>query len=190
MLKDTVKDFLIQQFELIEKITGPLTNAYLAGGCIASLVLGELPKDYDVWFENPEDFEAAISGLAKNQFEVSDHSSSKYAETFKYAGITVQLVQSRMGKPEVVVPQFDFKHTQSYMKRDGTLVYDEAFILEKKLVFVPGNFSHPVNTMQRVNKFARRGYDIPYETTRDLMLACNKLTEEQIMKSTKHEGSL
>ena len=115
---------------------------------------------------------------------------SKYATTFEVDGKTIQLVESRMGIPEVIVPGFDFKHTHSYMKRDGTLVCDVDFIKKKQLVFVEGNFNHPVNTMQRVAKFARRGYDIPFETTKALMVACTGLDPETIGKSDNHGGSL
>ncbi len=182
-------------FELVETVTGPLPNSYIAGGAIASLVLGEEPKDYDIWFENPEDYYTALNTLGDNIMLFLDNemgvpSTSKYATSFKIRGIDIQLVRSRMGVPEVVVPTFDFKHTQSWMKRDGTMSVDEEFIKRKQLVFVPGNFSHPVNTMQRVNKFARRGYDIPFETTKLLMMECTKLDPDSIGKSDDHGGSL
>lgn len=192
-----IKEKLLQVFEMVEEFTGPLNNSYIAGGAIASLVLGEEPKDYDIWFENPEDYYGAMIGLTNSnlQFLIETGinlsvSTSKYATTFKIQGIDIQLVQSRMGVPEVVVPTFDFKHTQSWMKRDGTMSVDEEFIKSKQLVFVHGNFSHPVNTMQRVNKFARRGYDIPFETTKALMMEITKLDPESIGKSDDHGGSL
>ena len=191
-----IKEKLLQVFKMVEGFTGPLNNSYIAGGAIASLVLGEEPKDYDIWFENPEDYFNAVNSLSNNfrkLLELQGHTpstTSKYATSIKIGGIDVQLVQSRMGAPEVVVPTFDFKHTQSWMKRDGTMSVDEEFIKRKQLVFVPGNFSHPVNTMQRVNKFARRGYDIPFETTKALMMEITKLDPESIGKSDDHGGSL
>lgn len=192
-IKAAVSELLLMVYKEVEKITGPMEGSYIAGGAISSILLGETPKDYDFWFENPEDFQKAQDGIAREQFSglYTERIESKYATTLVLAsGKKIQLVQSRMGVPEVVVPTFDFLHTQSYMKRDGTLVTDIDFIREKKLVYVPGNFSHPVNTMQRVNKFARRGYDIPFETIRDLMVACTGLDPETIGKSDRHTGSL
>lgn len=188
-----MKEHLLNIFNEVEQITGPLQGAFIAGGAIASLVLGETPNDYDIWFEEPAGFLAAFDAVSKNQFDdrISEIINSKYATTLKLkSGTKIQLVQSRFGVPEVLTKQFDFLHTQGYMKRDGTLVCDEEFIKSKKLVFVPGNFSHPVNTMQRVNKFARRGYDIPFETTVELMKACAGLDPETIGKSDRHAGSL
>lgn len=187
--KVSIRDRLKTVFEQVEALTGPLEGAYIAGGAIASLVLGEEPKDYDIWFDDPGVYWAGLNKLMAENPQVCTN-ASKYAHTLNIDGQTIQLVESRMGIPEVVVPGFDFLHTQSYMKRDGTLVVDIDFIKQKKLVFVPGNFSHPVNTMQRVNKFARRGYDIPFETVRDLMIACTSLDPESIGKSDKHAGSL
>lgn len=191
-MRTLIQSTLLQVFSEVEQITGPLPNAYIAGGCIASIILGEEVKDYDIWFETPEDVKLAIG-------TVMDHSEnykyctdvSKYAHTIKLSsGKVIQLVESRLGPAEVIVPGFDFKHTQSYMKRDGTLVADIEFIKKKRLVFSEGNFKHPVNTMQRVYKFARRGYDIPFETTKALMVACTSLDPEAIGKSDTHGGSL
>lgn len=195
MTKEQIVDKLMTIFSQVENLTGPLTEAYIAGGAIASLVLGEEPKDYDVWFEGPWAYEAAVNNLklavGYGEIKSANLVESKYATSFELSdGTKIQLVQSRMGVPEQVVPGFDFKHTQSYMTRTGKLVADVDFIKSKVLVFVPGNFSHPVNTMQRVNKFARRGYDIPFETIRDLMVACTALDPETIGKSDKHAGSM
>ena len=139
-------------------------KAYLAGGCIASLVLDEEPADYDVWFEDIESWEQ-ITGLMK----IPPFRKSKYSWSYTLdSGKKIQLVKSRVGSPEKVTGTFDFKHTQAFYSRDK-LVYDEEFIKSKQLWFVKGNLCHPVNTFQRVLKFSRRGYSVNDRTICDLM---------------------
>lgn len=188
MNQDKIIDNLEMLLTNLNLELGFTPKCYIAGGCIASMVLDEPVKDFDVWFEMPEDFEAVeLAVKARLPF-----TESKYALTITMpiTGHVVQFVKSRMGVAEVLVPGFDFLHTQSYYKQDGTLVYDEALIKSKKLLFVKGNFKHPVNTVQRMLKFARRGYDIPFETVRDIMEATNDLEPNQISGSTKHAGSM
>ncbi len=181
-----IKSHLAEVFINIEKMTGPMPDAFIAGGCIASLVLDEEVKDYDVWFSDPEDYKKASEAIkAKYPFE-----ESKYALTFTLPdGDKVQLVQSRMGVPEVLVPKFDYKHTHSYYTKAGVLKYDEAFIKTKELVFVRGNFDHPVNTMQRMLKFQKRGYNVSTQTVMDLMKDIKEIKDENIYYSGIHGGS-
>lgn len=191
MNSEQIKDHLQLVLMEIHLVIGFTPKCYIAGGCIPSLVLGEKPKDYDLWFDIPDYFEQ-VETTIKRDISSEFFTESKYALTLTLpmSGKIIQFVKSRMGIAEVVVPGFDFLHTHCYYKQDDTLVYDEAFIKEKKLVFVKGNFKHPVNTVQRMLKFARRGYDIPFETVRDIMEATNELEPNQISGSTKHAGSL
>lgn len=191
MDKRAIEFHLDSVYAAVTQYLGFEPKCYFAGGCIASAVLDEKIKDYDLWFEEPAYFEEVVEALAFELKYPILATRSKYAITLNLpTGTTVQFVESRMGVPEQVVGSFDFKHTQSYYVPGKELVYDPEFILSKKLVFNKTNFSHPVNTMQRVLKFARRGYDIPFETIQDLMIATNELESHSIINATKHAGSL
>lgn len=198
MNAEQIKTEMQSLYSELEFLLGYTPLCYVAGGCIASMVLDEEVKDYDLWFENPEDFQQVLKDVldvsASDMLDGYDNlkvKRTKYALTISLSsGKIVQFVESRMGVPEVLVPGFDFKHTQAYYKQDGTLVYDEALIKSKVLVFAQGNFKHPVNTVQRMLKFARRGYDIPFETVQAIMITTNDLEKDQISGAVKHAGSL
>ncbi len=182
-----IKDKLNEIFKEVETCLGFKPTCYIAGGCIASIVLGESPKDYDMWFELPDYFDEVDKSdyVVKNQTK-----KSKYATTVVLpSGKEVQFVRNRMGIPSVLVPTFDFEHTQSYYTQDGTLVYNENFIRSRTLV-LKGPLDHPMNTMERVLKFSKRGFYVPFETLQNLMLKINALSADDIKHFEKHAGSL
>lgn len=162
-----IKNHLQLVMEELYRLGMPRTCAhFVAGGAIASLVLDEQPKDYDVWFGSLEDWNAATKGLNMACTRIS-----KYSATYTLpSGNVVQLVRSRVGTPEKVVGTFDFQHTMShYLPLTGELKVDEEFIKSKALTFVRGNLCHPVNTVQRLLKFSRRGYSINNKCIADIM---------------------
>jgi len=166
--------------ELVLRCSGEAVHAlgrsYVAGGAIVSLVLGETPNDYDIWFRSLEDWQAAVDGLTLTPIR-----KSKYSYTYLLpTGKEIQLVKSRLGEPADVVGTFDFKHTHCYYELGKAPVYDEAFLLSKRLVFVRGNLCHPVNTVQRVLKFVRRGYSVSNQSIADLMNEVGAIYKKQM----------
>lgn len=184
MQESQIKEHLNGVFQEIENYLGFKPKCYFAGGCIASLVLDQDVKDYDVWFETLEDWmdvDVKIS-LADNR--------SKYATTVTLpSGKIIQFVCNRIGTAKEIVPTFDFRHTHSYYLQDGTMSYDPSFILAKRLEFA-GRLDHPINTMERVLKFNKRGYYVPFETLQGLLAAASGLGQDEIKALPKHSGSL
>lgn len=188
-----IKEHLDAVYKEVETFLRFKPSCYIAGGSIASLVYGETPNDYDMWFEDPAEFKRVDVQLTHIVADHNDHvelNRTKYATTLILpSGKKVQFVQNRMGSPSVLVPQFDFRHTQSYYLQDGTLSYDKDFIQRRCLEF-KGNLDHPINTMERVLKFSKRGFFVPFETLQALMIEINKLNIETIKSMEKHGGSL
>lgn len=186
-LDEVIKAKLNAVFSEVETCLGFKPSCYIAGGSIASIVLGEEPKDYDMWFESPEAFKDVDDSRWVTAFQTG---KTKYATTCTLpSGKIVQFVQNRMGPPSQLVPQFDFRHTHSYYLQNGTLSYDRDFI-ERKCLEFKGRLDHPMNTMERVLKFSKRGYYVPFETIQALMLEINKLSVETIRGMEQHGGSL
>lgn len=141
-----------------------IDRCYIAGGAIASLVQGEVPADYDIWFHTIDDWQEVVSHIAQ-----MPKKKTRYSWTYELPnGAIIQLVKSRLGTPEAVTGTFDFKHTQSYFF-NNELKCDREFILSKTLTFVRGNLCHPVNTIQRVLKFNLRGYAVNGQCLADIM---------------------
>lgn len=176
-------------FKELKLSLGQIPNCYIAGGAIASIVLEQEPKDYDIWFENIEDWQEMDTAVTFSN-SVAILKRSKYATTAKLlSGKEIQLVCNRLGKPEELVKTFDFLHTQSYYTKQGELFYDEDFIKRKVLVF-KGNLDHPINTIERTLKFSKRGYFVPFETLQELMIEISKMGEDKIRALPKHTGSM
>lgn len=183
--REEIREHLNEVFSEITAYLGFKPTCYIAGGCIASIVLGERPNDYDVWFELPDYFEQVNKAITDPLAQ-----RTKYATTiFLASGRKVQFVCNRMGHPDGLVPQFDFRHTQSFYTQEGFLSCDIEFISRRCLEFV-GKLDHPINTMERVLKFSKRGYFVPSETLESLMLAITKTDPAIIKGSAKHAGSL
>ena len=185
---ETKTDILLRLQEVyteIEKYLGFKPKCYFAGGCIASIVLGEDVQDYDLWFETPEDF----APVEKANIMFTD--DTKYAlTTILPSGKKVQFIRRRRGPPDVLVKTFDFQHTQSYYNpENGDMVVDSDFIRTKQLV-LKGNLDHPLNTMERLMKFQRRGYTVSSEALSGLMLAIKGCSEEKLSEKNTHGGSL
>ena len=184
MQQADIKNHLQLVMEELYRLGMPRTCAhFVAGGAIASLVLDEQPKDYDVWFGSLEDWNAAVNGLLGT---LPATRMSKYSFTYTLpSGKIVQLVRSRVGTIHEVVSTFDFKHTQGYYSPGmDVMEYDEEFIKSKALTFNKGNLCHPVNTVQRLLKFSRRGYSINNQTIADIM---NEVGEIYYQKRLDHD---
>lgn len=184
MQESQIKEHLNNVFQEIENYLGFKPKCYFAGGCIASMVLDQEIKDYDVWFETLEDWMDVDIKCS------SVDNRSKYATTVTLpSGKVIQFVCNRIGKPNDIVPTFDFRHTHSYYLQDGTLNYDRDFIEARRLEFA-GRLDHPINTMERVLKFNKRGYYVPFETLQGLLALASSLGKDEIQKLEKHSGSL
>lgn len=186
-------DDAIVRYEL-EMVWGEITafleftpKCYFAGGALASIVLGESPKDYDMWFENIDDWNTVWAKLINpNVSENMDRVKlSQFAATVTLpSGKVVQFVRNRLGKPLELVPTFDFLHTHSYYDPATLdLSINIPFIKSRSLQLV-GNLDHPINTLERIIKFTKRGYFAPPEMLVKFMLEINKLDPEKI-KDTK-----
>ena len=192
-IDQNIKEHLDAVFKEVEEYLGFKPKCYFAGGCIASLVLEQPVNDYDLWFEEPADFQDVDSKLPATPFsgfEKDNVSRSKFATTLNLpSGKKIQFVQNRMGPANILVPQFDFKHTHSYYIPGEKLSVDVNFIQSRTLSFV-GSLDHPINTFERMIKFSKRGYYVSFECIQNLMLEIQKMSPEKIKGLEKHGGSL
>lgn len=187
-----IKEHLDEVFKEVEVYLGFTPKCYFAGGCIASLVLDQPVNDYDLWFEEPAYFDEVDRDIKMNLFPDLEEkiTRSKFATTLILpSGKKIQFVKNRMGPPDVLVPQFDYKHTHSYYIPGDKLSMDVNFIQSRTLTFA-GSLDHPINTFERMVKFSKRGYYVSFECMQNLMLEIQKMTPDQIKGLEKHGGSL
>ncbi len=130
-------------------------NFYFAGGCIYSIWNGKPPKDYDIFCTS----KAAVDKL-KKWFEANPHRANFTTENAITMG-KYQFILKYIGKPEVEVAKFDFKHNCCYFHRyELKTLYGYEFLDSKKLVFNSARPRDVLNIVTRIPKFIERGMEI------------------------------
>lgn len=147
-----------------------MLSYFVSGGCIASLIQGEQPKDYDIYFFS-EDIAAPIINLYKNdpsyQNEVAVY-DEKYRDVITADkrlitenAITLknglQLITKHYGEPDDVRNTFDFIHCKPYYDSRNNQLYispDQFYCCKNKILKTTKDYVDP----NRMNKFQKRGY--------------------------------
>lgn len=166
-------------------------NVYVAGGAIVNLRTDTTVADYDFFIKSDEARDYIVTLLGDyfdthapddRACELRAHTQNGY--TLNFDGTIIQLVTRFTGPPERVFKSFDFEHCKAfYDYATGELVYNEELIMSKKLVYT-GEDNYPLNTMKRLVKFIRRGYDIDNESVLALAkkLSAMDLEDETVLK--------
>jgi hypothetical protein len=186
-------------YQKIWDTLGRFEGSYIAGGSIASLVLGETPNDYDVWFESIADYDAAVVLIKAKQDDFGEGpvtiiAETEHAITFRLAGLdpVLQFVKSRVGAYDEVVEQFDFQHAQAcFLPEDQTEGLESELIflgsnsidfIEEKILVFAGVLDYPTHTFSRIAKFAKRGFKVPDQTLIKMIRAVRDASAELIEK--------
>ncbi len=206
---------LVQAYVKLYDVVGFFPDSYIAGGAIASLILGEQINDYDMWFRTAEAWDKATAAVKKvasetnelnleNEGKLNIVAETPFALSFRLTGdpILYQMIKTRLGDPETTVETFDFQHAQAYFlgptteaeyKDDpiGEIVFlgynSEDFIQEKVLLFV-GELDYPTHTLSRVPKFAKRGFVVPDQMLVRLIHAIRAADEKLIKLDANRIG--
>lgn len=170
------KSFLtlrLQEFNMTLEKLGVKHSYFVSGGCFASYLQGEEPKDIDVYFFD-EDVSKRVVELYTNDSSYMNEVAvfnEKYRDVKGHPGgmcITenavtlkngLQLIIKHYGQPKEVRATFDFVHCKPYYdSRDGNLYISRMqynCCVNKCLVINNStNFTH-----HREDKFKKRGYD-------------------------------
>ena len=138
----------------IRDIVGNDVKLWIAGGAVTSAVTGSRINDYDVFSSTPN----LLVALLKEK-GVTVTYENPYFVNFKIAGRKVQVI-TRFEYPsmEQTVKEFDF--TVVCGAYDGeTFVFHDRFwqdIATRRLVI--NKITFPLKTMDRVAKYAKRGF--------------------------------
>lgn len=150
-----------------------MEKAYIAGGCIRSMILKEDIKDIDIFFKADNELFDLLR-KAKIGFATSN------AITFNIASNKFQLCFTHVDKPDVVVDQFDYTFNINYYDpvSHKLRIEDISAIKEKRLV-VNRDCRNPLGTLGRLHKFVERGYQIPSKM--DLMFLAVAISEKELV---------
>lgn len=160
--------FSIKDTELQKNIS---ENCIVTGGAIASLILDQMPNDWDVYFTN-EQTRDRVRDYYQDRWDRYSEGELKWQEVQgSYGSIymtpnaitlldDVQLILRFFGTPKEIHKNFDFLHCTTYWmgKTNQLVLPQEAVrcIKEKKLKYIGSTF--PLSSMMRTKKFIQRGF--------------------------------
>ena len=149
------------------------TGWFVSGGCIASLLQNEKPKDFDVYFKNSQMAQPVLDLFLTNPFyneQIADIDENYRDVTPNVNGkcITenaislksgVQMITKHYGMPDEIRKTFDFVHCMPYYDpySDKLYISKQQYICctQKKLI---RNMKHEIGQYDRSGKFIERGY--------------------------------
>jgi hypothetical protein len=149
------------------------TKGFIAGGCFKDLFQGKKTRDIDIFFENEDDYNAAIKQYKtrKNIKKIySNDNCTGYRDVKKKIGI--ELIKSIFGTPQQVIEQFDFTIVKAAYfnppsdEQDIQFIYHQDFfehLLLKRLVIDEG-MPKAVATLNRTWKYAKYGFGLCRES--------------------------
>ena len=161
-------------FDYLEpKVKSYYNSMFLSGGCIASLIQGDKPKDWDVYFYDQKTQLAVIDMFVadyKDEIEIIDE---KYRQVTSQEQLCItenattlknnmQLITKHTGAPDVVRATFDFVHCKPYYDFGTDVLYisKEQYDLCKNKLLKINNMK--AQTTWRKSKFEQRGYTWQY----------------------------
>jgi hypothetical protein len=147
--------------------------SFVSGGAIASLLMGEVPNDYDVYLDNKEVLDLLIDYYNR----VDDNLEYISDNAITLAGREIQIITRFWGTPKEVHKTFDFIHCTNYwVAHSNKLVLNEQAVSAtygKELFYIGSRY--PVATIGRIAKFAKRGWHIDFDSILRLAQQLSKL---------------
>jgi hypothetical protein len=171
-VKDAIR-YKLHDFTLTINKLGPgfTTDFFVSGGCTASMLQGETPKDFDVYFRTKKRCEDVIKlyqmDSYKNEVAVYDEKYRDVDNHPKGLLITenamtlkngIQVIIKHYGEPADVRTTFDFKHCLPYYdsKNDKMYISREQYDCCENKILVANEGRMP--SAGRIDKFMKRGY--------------------------------
>ena len=151
-------------------------QAYIAGGCIRSIMLYEKIKDVDLFLR-----EGWMGNRLRRKYKYSEGIyMSKNAISISIDGVKFQIVTTVFGEPSEVMGEFDFKMNMNYYDPE----FDELYIESERDIYsrtleINPNCRNKLGTLARIAKFAKRGYQMPTKVSL-LQLACQISALEEV----------
>lgn len=129
-----------------------IDGCVLAGGSILDICLGRTPNDYDFFFTS----DAAIVS-ARSLFESRERIETAYTTTFG----KIQLIHKQAYESEnAIISDFDFAPIQMAYSGDKLFIGEKTADCINSKEVVVNVITCPYESMGRLRKFWRMGYDI------------------------------
>jgi hypothetical protein len=149
------------------------SEIFVAGGAIVNYVLNSPIADYDYFIKTDEGAAILREALVVGGFPLKAQTENALTIVLP-SGHVVQLVTRFTGEPARVFKDFDFEHTKCFYDFATTeLVYNGDVIRNRKLIYTGEKDRYTLNTLKRMAKFVRRGWNIDNASIINLHKACH-----------------
>lgn len=135
-------------------------HTYIAGGSIASIILGDSPRNYDFFFKSDHalaTFKAVIRVTEPSFKETDNAFSFDFYDHVNYRSISCQFIKLSTLAPEKTILTFDFFHTMNFYNDDNLTITHLNTIYNKELIYNLYTLN-PNGAPVRYRKFIKRGY--------------------------------
>lgn len=159
-----LKERIVELETVLPRDIFDFNDFYFAGGCIYSIWHDKEPKDYDIFCKSKKAIEKLKRYFTDNKGKANIVTKNAISMG-KY-----QFVIKHIGKPDVEVGKFDFKHNMAYYDSGGLVaVSDWNYINDNKLVFNSKRARDVLNIISRIPKFVNRGMEISQSEIFDIL---------------------
>ena len=141
-------------------------GAYIAGGFLTSHFYDNtVYSDIDIFFRNKEGFETIKDLITSYAYRKQYHETDN-AISFSDVGTPLQLISFQFGEPESVINTFDLSVCQIAMDFGSNEFYYGRLFKNNyrggiKMMNYNEKSSTPFQTLFRIIKYKRKGFDIP-----------------------------
>lgn len=137
-----------------------LPVGWIAGGAVRDYFsIGRCTSDVDVFFSSKDNFDIALKYFADH--DIKPTFQNERVTNLIYKKHKIQLISSHyFQSPEDTIKAFDFTVCSAAVDR-AKVYHHETFFMDlakKRLVIV--SVPYPLSTLQRLQKYIRKGYSI------------------------------
>lgn len=148
------------------------TDCWIAGGCLRSFLVGEKPKDIDIFSNNPE---KVISYLSEND-KFKKAFGNDFFQNFKYNNLTYQVIKKYTYEtPQDTIDSFDFTIISAAFYKDELVLHDRFYLDNAQKRLVVNKLPFPLSSMKRSLKYVSRGYAMCPVNLSKILRAINEL---------------
>lgn len=178
-------------------------KGFIAGGCFKNIFSDTKVKDIDIFFKNKEDFIKARKYFEDNKEFVFFYKNKKVvAFKDKKTDLIIELIRSKYGTPKQIIEDFDFTIVKFAYYKQITIDGNEEETISYKCLYSDKFFEHltlkrlviddktpfPINTFDRMFRYAKYGYFPCRETKNKLINEIYDLEELDDVSSSLYDG--
>ena len=156
-------------------------NCWIAGGMLRAYFANEkLSSDFDVFFPDEREWEKANDHFYGNKVLFENDKTKKFLRH----GRKIDLIKIFFESPEATIEEFDFTVTCAAIDYTQLYCNDNFFIDLSKKSLVINKLPYPLSTLQRLQKYIRKGYHACNGTLLEIAKSINKLNMDEPTENT------